>query len=932
MRFRKSLLFPIITLFVVVALTTLIIGYWISLANLQQSLEAREEDRVLGIHSITKAIIDTEIIRLLAVASLLRKNRDLEEVLNAYAASKNKTPLKMLMDELHKDLSINYLVLTDSRGMNLYSLNNVETRSDLTEMWGMDEALEGKGMATTNKGPMGFVVSVIEPLYFENSLKGTIMAGIRINNEFAERLAFDTGSKIFFGISSGVIASSVLTDKSYPINNDLVKRSLLDKEPIIIFDREREVTRLYAPVAVLDTHFCLVVDTDASRMYLLLKQSRFRLLLYSAGVLLFIVALSSAMAIRLIRPLKNLRNRAELIVRDYSSEVRIEKVQGNEVDTLVHTFDTMEDAVREHIAETYKANQQLEEAREELEDRVRKRTAELVKTNEELIRAEIVAKENEKWLQTILESLQAGVMLVDADTREIAYANTAACSLIGLTMEYLAGLVCHKHVCPAEVNSCPIIDLKQKVDNTERILLAADGSQIPIIKNAVPVSFKGRNFILESFIDIRDRKNLEEAMKAAKDTAEAANSAKSQFLARVSHEIRTPMNGVLGFMRLLESDVITEKQRVYVRMALSSGENLLNIINDILDVSKIEAGKLALSAVDFDLTVLVEEVVDFFREQALQKGLKLTIYISSEGPLLLRGDLHRLRQILVNLIGNAIKFTEHGEITVRTKTEEAGSEFVLLTCSVIDTGMGIPTDMQKNIFEAFAQVDSSSTRRFGGTGLGLTIVKQLTGIMGGNIEVESKMGVGSTFRFTIRLDKQAAPAGDAASNGMNADLVAPLHSSDSPLSTSIRTFTGNILIVDDHLMNQQLMRTMIQQYGCTIETASNGREAVDMIAEKSFDIVFMDCQMPEMDGFEATRLIRMREASEEKDKKRAHTHIIALTAHAMVDYRNLCISSGMDDYLSKPFKVEALINMLAKWLPAEKQHSTERVGCDLESG
>jgi PAS domain S-box-containing protein len=925
MRFRKTLLFPIITLFVIVAITTLLIGYWISLANLQRSLEAREEDRVYGIHFIIKAIIDTEITRLSAVSSLLRKNRDLAEALSAYAISKNKASLKRLMDGLHEGLSIDYLVVTDSKGMNLYSSKNVETRSDLTDMWGMDEALEGKEITSTDKGSMGFVVSIIGPVYHGNNLKGTIITGLMLGHEFTERLAVDTGSKIFLGTSYGVIASSVPIDQSYPIDKDLVKNSLLDKKSTIIFNRKKETVRLYAPVAVVDTHFCLVVDTDASRMYLLLKQSRLRLLLYSAGVFFLMVALGSIVAIRLIWPLKSLRNRAESVIKDYSGEVQVEVRPGNEVDTLIHAFDSMVDTVRNHIAETNSANEQLEKAREELENRVRERTVKLTKTNDELIRAEETARENERWLQTILESLQIGVMLVDVYTREIVYANKAACGLISITMQDLIGLVCHKHVCPAEVGRCPISDLGQKVDNAERVLIAANGSQIPIIKNVVPVSFKGQDLLLESFIDISGRKKLEEAMKAAKESAESANRAKSRFLASISHEIRTPMNGVLGFMRLLEEDAITEKQRRYVRMALTSGENLLNIINDILDVSKIEAGRLALTPIDFDLTVLVEEVVGFFIEHARQKGLELFSRIASEGPLLLRGDLHRLRQIMVNLIGNAIKFTEHGAIVIMVKTEEEESGSVLLACSVTDTGIGIHPDMQRTIFEAFAQEDSSSTRRFGGTGLGLTIAKHLSKIMGGTVEVESKMGAGSTFRFTARLEKQAEPVKNVASNVKETDSVADDPCPVSPPLLPVQTFTGNILLVDDNPMNQQLVRTMIQRFGCTVEVANNGREAVDVLAEKFFDLVLMDCQMPIMDGFEATHLIRAREAAEgECGKKTVHTNVIALTAHAMEDDRKQCLAHGMDDYLSKPFTLEELENVLRRWLLGEKKAEKEK--------
>jgi hypothetical protein len=373
----SSLLFPIISLFVLVALTTLLIGYWLSLSNLERSLATREEDRVFGIHSVTRAIIDTEISKISAISTHLKKDRDVTAVLSAYAGSKSSASLGRVMDELYEGMGIDYLALTDPRGKNLYSWKHMETRADLAGVWGMDEALEGNVISTIDKGPMGVIVAVISPVYEGKTLIGTILAGMKVDDDFAARLATDTGSKIFFGNAQGLIARSVPADRAYPLDEGLIRHSLLDKRPAIIAEPKTQTVRLYAPVMVLDSHFCLVVETNVSRMYQLLRESRNRLIVSSVVVLLFVVAIGSLLAIRLIRPLRSLRKSAESVIGDYSGGEQLDWGRGNEVHTLVQAFHHMEKTVRDHIAATDSANDQLEKVREQLEERVRERTAEL---------------------------------------------------------------------------------------------------------------------------------------------------------------------------------------------------------------------------------------------------------------------------------------------------------------------------------------------------------------------------------------------------------------------------------------------------------------------------------------------------------------------------------------------------------------------------
>jgi PAS domain S-box-containing protein len=342
--------------------------------------------------------------------------------------------------------------------------------------------------------------------------------------------------------------------------------------------------------------------------------------------------------------------------KDYS--LRVSRQRGDELGTLMTGFNNM-------LSEISLRDEQLRKHQEELEDRIQERTDELVKTNQMLSQAGRIARENERRQGIILQSILTGILMVDALTHEIIYVNDIACRLTGTSEDKLVGSICHRNICPAEAGRCPITDLGQTIDHSERTLLTADGSRIPIIKNVIKINFQGRDVLLESFIDIRDRKQAEWELLEAKEAAEAASLAKSQFLANMSHEIRTPMNGVLGFLELLQKEKgMTDRQHRYIDTALASGETLLQLISDILDFSKIEAGKMEIAATELNLADLLEDLVEFFAEQTKRKGVKLYCHIEPEIPTSLRGDSMRLRQVLVNLVGNAVKFTETGEISV----------------------------------------------------------------------------------------------------------------------------------------------------------------------------------------------------------------------------------------------------------------------------
>jgi two-component system, sensor histidine kinase and response regulator len=767
-------------------------------------------------------------------------------------------------------------------------------------------------------------------------------------------------------------------------------------------------------------------------------------------VMLIVTAIFALATRRIVAPIRSLTRAAQLLTEDASETLRPLPVRSDdELGVLTRTFNRMAGEVREQ--------------RETLEARVDERTELLSRTNAGLATeiseresAEAALRESSELITLLLESAPEAIYGVDL-AGDCTFCNAACLRLTGYDdSSELLGRNMHAVIhyakpdgVPYPVQECSIYAgflEEQGAHGDDEVLWRKNGTSFPVEFWSRLLHRNNRVIgMVVTFVDVTVRKQAEEALRNAKEAAEAGSRAKSEFLANMSHEIRTPLNGVIGMTELALGTDLTDEQREYLNTVKLSGDALLSVINDILDFSKIEAGKSDLEVSDFDFRASLETILKTFALRASEKMLELLCEVDGSVPEIMQGDANKLRQILVNLLGNAIKFTHAGEVALRVKVDQVDDEKYMLRFTVSDTGVGLAADVRKLIFEPFTQADNSTTRNYGGTGLGLAISARLVRMMGGEIWVESEPGRGSQFHFTAQLvadpaqsvarsgnspvAKDAArilvvddnrthcnileglfkrwgwiansaqsgeeailqaraaresgnpyelilidrhmpgmdgfelvehlqrlpgvvPAtimmltsggqrGDitrCAELGISAHLLKPVRPSElqdairqavgtppveaapaaQPDSAPARGLTPSlrVLLAEDNAVNRKVVTRLLEKRGHQVLVTTNGKEALAALEKDTFDLVLMDVQMPEMDGFEATRMIRRSEQG-----TAFHQRIIALTAYAMSGDRARCLEAGMDGYLTKPLVALALDQVLEGSLKREEVHA-----------
>ncbi len=835
------------------------------------------------------------------------------------------------------------------------------------------------------------------------------------------------------------------------------------REEVTYFEGDR--LNLFQPIILQDEQVGTVyIESDLSELQSRLRKNELTVAIVLLASLLLAFLLSSWLQRAISAPVLRLVETARAVSGEKDYSIRAVKDSQDELGMLIDGFNDM-------LAQIQNRDSELQDARHGLELRVAERTSELREEITERTRAEAAMRESEEKYRSILEDVEDGFYEVDL-SGNFTLANRALCKIFGYAEAELFGM--NNRAYTDEANSRLVFKAFNEVFKTgqparvvDYEITTRDGVKVFVEtsvalkrdSNGEPCGFRG------TLRDISERKRAEGELRRAKQAAEAASKAKSEFLANMSHEIRTPMNGIIGMTELALDTQLSAEQREYLVLVKLSADSMLGVINDILDFSKIEAGKLDLDPVAFDLHEISGDTMKTLALRAEQKGLELTCYVPPEVPTALIGDSGRLRQVLVNLVGNAIKFTEHGEINVEVRLEKQTEDDPLLHFIVQDTGIGIPVEKQEVIFEAFAQADGSTNRKYGGTGLGLTISSQLVAMMGGRIWVESPAkfeirnskfeianpqspipGPGSAFHFTVAFELQkggvlwpVTQQGElqgmrvlvvddnatnrrildnllthwlmepAVANGGQAalDMLAGASASGRPfalvlldanmpdmdgfetavrivrnpefagttvmmlssadqqrsivrcreigiatylikpirpneLLSAIRSALGvraieesmmptinaslqtdtvkrtRVLIAEDNIVNQRLALRLLEKKGYDAVVADNGLRALAALAGQEFDLVLMDVQMPEMNGFEATAAIRQQEETSGR-----HIPIIAMTAHAIKGDEERCLAAGMDGYVSKPIRPEDLFRLIEQLVPPPESARVE---------
>ncbi len=528
-------------------------------------------------------------------------------------------------------------------------------------------------------------------------------------------------------------------------------------------------------------------------------------------------------------------------------------------------------------------------------------------------KSEEILKESEERFRLMVDIMPLPLVMIRMSDNTVIYINQKASELFGIEKSPAPVKRSTDYYVNPQDRMSIINEIQREgyVRHREVKFKNEMGEHFWAILSAVTTEFNKEKVFFAGLSDITERKAFEEQLHKAKEEAESANKTKSIFLANMSHEIRTPLTGITGMLNLLSETPLTEEQKDYVNTARKSSETLLYIINDILDFSRIEAGKMEMENISFDLDSVIKDVTDITFFKGKEKGLDCRYNISPQVPLFLKGDPVRVKQILFNITGNAVKFTSKGQILLEVNKEKEDEEKVKIYFSVKDTGPGIAEEKQHLLFKSFSQLDSSRTP--GGTGLGLAISKNLCEMMGGKIGVESKEGEGSEFRFTLEFEKDRERKEKINNEGLEKVSIKECEKK-----------SYKILLAEDNIVNQKVIASILKKKNYTyVDTVSNGYEAIEFLQNTDYDLVLMDCQMPGLDGYETTKLIR----SEESSVINRNIPVIAMTAGAMKGDREKCLQSGMNDYMTKPVNIDLLIETIEKWI-LRKDNVSEDSGED----
>ena len=890
---KKSLAYPIIGLIFLVALSATSLSYYVSTFSLKKAVEKHEAGMAKNTENVIKAVIKEETDRLAGLSSTLRKHTILRNALVDYYDSREDTkPTNAIIHTMVRYLRIDMLWITDTQKRVIYQTHS-KKQGEIKDIEPVNNALAGKNSMHMSKGSLGWSIMSYGPIELHGKVIGTVMAGTWVNNTFAQRIARAINADILLGMTNDVIASSISEEKR--LRTDLAAMaSCIRERKFIRQDQTAELKALfYTPIQIIDKTICAIVEMDIGLTQRLLKENRMNIFYAVLLILLISLSLGSWLAFYLIKPLRELQIKAQATVKELSGFV-LKTDKGNEIQNLVLAFNVMTDTLKEHLNRRRRAEIRLKESLEAL-------------------------RVSEARFRDIAESMSDFIWEVDINS-VYTYCSEKVGDLLGYRAKEVIGKTPLDFMRPDEKERIgaifsEVVKEKRPIRNLENWNLTKDGQMVCLLTNGTPILDEKGELIGYRGVDsdITERKQAEEelsetnrqlesAIEQANELAlmaEAANMAKSEFLANMSHEIRTPMNSVIGFSDMLLDTDLDEEQSDYVATVKRSGESLLSLINDILDFSKIEAGQLDFEEIEFDPELLAYDICELIRPKIESKSIEVLCRISDNVPAMVQGDPTRYRQVITNLMGNAPKFTESGEIELSLEVDEEDEDKVLIHARIRDTGIGVPEDKLATIFEPFQQADGSTTRKYGGTGLGLSICKKISELMEGDVWAESPeskiQNRGSIFHFTAWLKK---------AEKVEVKRAAPV------------SLAGKkVLIVDDNQRNLEILTHILKSAEMYVVALSYGKQVLPALQEamktgQPFGLCISDIHMPEMSGYDVAKAIRSFEA------KIQNLPLLALSSLMERDAKK-CADAGFDGFLNKPVHREKLIKMIQRLLGNE---------------